>query len=82
MNVNGQANGFVDGTLYTKNRPNFPISELQKYAGQWVAFSADCTRIVDSAADFGLLCNKLDAAGVNSTSVVLSEIHANEVGLA
>jgi hypothetical protein len=44
-----------------ENRAAFPASELAKYRGQWVAFSADGRRIVASAPDFveldGLLVN-------------------------
>jgi hypothetical protein len=82
MNANQQSNGRFDGTLYTKNRRDFPLHELKKYAGQWVAFSPDGSRIVDSATDFTGLCAKLDAAGIDSGTVVLSEIHPDEVGLA
>ncbi len=81
MHANGQANGRFDGTLYSENRRNFPVQELQKYAGRWVAFSGDGTRIVDSDTDIHQLCDRLDASGIDAESVVLSQIHADEVGL-
>ena len=81
MSSNGKMDGWIDGTLYSKNRRDFPLQELQKYAGQWVAFSADGTRIVASHPTMLGLCDLLDKEGIDSMSVVLSEIHADEVGL-
>ena len=82
MNSNGKADGWIDGTLYSKNRRDFPLKELQKYAGQWVAFSADGTRIVASHPDMLALCGIIDRAGLKPHEVVYSLIHADEVGLA
>jgi hypothetical protein len=80
MTASRQSNGKFDGTLYSKNRRAFPVQELQKHPGEWVAFSTDGTRILDSAADFLTLCDKLQAAGIDTPSVVLSEILKDEVG--
>ena len=35
-----------DAATYIKNRQAFPPEELEKYAGQWVAWAADGTHIV------------------------------------
>jgi hypothetical protein len=82
MNANGKMDGWIDGNLFNINRNNFPLTELQKYAGQWVAWSADGTRIVASHPDPLTLCDMVDRAGFKPYEVVYSEIHADEVGLA
>lgn len=35
-----------DAATYVKNRRAFPLEELEKYAGQWVAWSLDGSHIV------------------------------------
>ena len=81
MSTNGKADGWIDANLFNINRNKVPLSELQKYAGQWVAWSADGTHIVASHPTMLGLCDLLDKEGIDSMSVVLSEIHADEVGL-
>lgn len=39
-----------DAATYLKNRRAFPLEELEKYAGQWVAWAPDGTRIVAASA--------------------------------
>jgi hypothetical protein len=80
MNANGQTNGWIDSSRLNVNRNKVPLAELQKYAGQWVAWSGDGTRIVASYATLAGLCDVLDQQGIDTMSVVLSEIHADEVG--
>ena len=36
---------------YLKNRLTFPITELDKYRGEWVAWSPDGTRVVAASRD-------------------------------
>jgi hypothetical protein len=48
---------------YLRNRLQFPMDELAKYLGKWVAWSADGTRIVASAADPDALDELVRAAG-------------------
>ncbi len=38
---------------FLANRANFPMEELAKYMGKWVAFSPDGSRILASATDPG-----------------------------
>lgn len=38
-----------DAATYLKNRRAFPLEELEKYAGQWVAWSLDGSHIVASS---------------------------------
>ena len=44
---------------FRENRAKFSLAELQKYAGQWVAFSADGRRIVGSGEKIFDLFNQL-----------------------
>jgi hypothetical protein len=39
-----------DAATYIKNRQAFPLDELEKYAGRWVAWAVDGTHIVASSA--------------------------------
>ena len=36
---------------YLENRAKFPLEELTKYAGQWIAWNPTSTRVVASASD-------------------------------
>ena len=81
MNTHGKPAVAFDGYLYTQNRRNFPVEELQKYAGQWVAFSTDGTRILGGHPDMLTLAKILDEAGYNSSETVFTMVHADEVGL-
>jgi hypothetical protein len=81
MNTNGKASGWIDGNLFNINSNKVPLAELQKYAGQWVAWSADGTRIVASHSDMLALCDIVDRAGLGPHEVVYGQIHADEVGL-
>lgn len=35
-----------DAATYIKNRRTFPLEELEKYAGQWVAWTLDGSQVV------------------------------------
>jgi hypothetical protein len=48
---------------FLANRAAFPVEELAKYAGQWVAWSPDGTRIAASAPSPELLDAILEANG-------------------
>jgi hypothetical protein len=50
---------------FLQNRQRFPHEELEKYRGQWVAFSADGRRIVAGAPTLEALHQRLEAAGEN-----------------
>jgi hypothetical protein len=39
-----------DAATYIKNRRAFPLEELEKYAGQWVAWESDGSRIVAASS--------------------------------
>jgi hypothetical protein len=63
---------------YRNNRVTFPSTELEKYRGQWVAFSPDGHRIVAGAADLGGLEEQLAALGEDPQQVVLEHVPGPE----
>ena len=71
----------IDLTLYAEarrkflaNRALFPIEELGRYTGLWVAWNADGTRIAASAPTPELLERILEENGENPTNCVLEGI--------
>ena len=62
------------GPEFFENRRNFPAEELLKYAGQYVAWSWDGTRIVASAGNDEELHHKLLSAGLDPSRVVSSYV--------
>jgi hypothetical protein len=48
---------------YLKNRVQFPLEELAKHRGEWIAWSPDGTRIVASSHDPEALDDLIRAAG-------------------
>jgi hypothetical protein len=59
---------------YCTNRAKFPLEELQKHIGKWVAFSRDGERIIESCKDFTELERRITLAGGNLQDVVLERI--------
>lgn len=59
---------------YEENRANFPLEELAKYAGQYIAFSLDGTRILANGLTEDEVDEKLSAAGIPLNQVVNSFI--------
>src|SRR5687767_11476104 len=59
---------------FLANRAAFPAQELAKFAGQWVAWSQDGTRIAASAASPELLDAILAANGENPALCVVEGI--------
>jgi len=59
---------------YDENRALFPMDELMKYSGLFVAFSADGTRIVASGSCPEELDQALTVAGIHLSQVVHSFI--------
>lgn len=68
--LNGKHLDPTDLRHYDKNRREFPLEELAKYAGQHVAFSADGTRILAGAATMEAVEEQLLAAGIDPSQVV------------
>jgi hypothetical protein len=63
-----------DLSTYETNRAKFPLEELAKYAGKFVAFSPDGTRILASGSTRAEVEKKLEAAGIHPSQVVGSYI--------
>ena len=56
------------------NRINFPWQELEKYAGQHIAWNWDATKVLASGADEEEVLHKLEAAGIDTNLVVFDFI--------
>jgi hypothetical protein len=59
---------------FLANRAAFPVADLAKYAGQWVAWSPDGTRIAACARSPELLDAILEANGEDPTLCVVEGI--------
>jgi hypothetical protein len=59
---------------YDRNRANFPLDELAKYAGQQVAFNLEGTRILASAATEEELEKVLVTKGIAPDRVVVGYV--------
>ncbi len=68
----------MDTRQLRENRSAFSASELLKYRGQWVAFSADGLRIIASAPDLVELDGLLRAIGEDPERVLLEFIDADD----
>ena len=63
------------------NRSHLPIEVLKKYQGQWVAFSADGSRIVAGAEDLASLDQRVIAAGENPEEVGIERIEFEDTSV-
>ncbi len=70
MNETAKRIEFPNLSKYAENRNNFPLAELDKYAGMYVAWSPDGTRIVSSGKDRVALWKALEDAGIDFSQVV------------
>jgi hypothetical protein len=59
---------------YERNRARIPREELQRHAGQWVAFSLDGSRILAGAENLPELEKRLATAGEDPEQVALERI--------
>jgi hypothetical protein len=59
---------------FLKNRAHFPPEELRPYAGSYVAWNLEGTRILASACDEPTLHERLLALGIDPARVVGSYI--------
>jgi len=55
----------MDMQQYLKNRVAFPMDELAKHRGEWVAWSPDGTRLVATSRNPDALDDLIRAAGEN-----------------
>jgi len=64
---------------FLANRAAFPLEDLAKYAGQWVAWSPDGTRIAASAPSPEFLDGILEASGEEPSLCVVEGIPGDEL---
>jgi hypothetical protein len=67
---NGKRLDPPDLGVFHKNRRQFPVEELAAYAGQFVTWSPDGTRIQASAESMEAVEEKLIAAGIDASQAV------------
>lgn len=67
---------------FLANRAAFPVEDLAKYAGQWVAWSPDGTRSAASAPSPELLDGILEAHGEDPARCVVEGISDDDALLA
>jgi hypothetical protein len=60
--------------VFQENRAKFPLEELRKYDGQWVAFSSDGRRILAGAATIVELAQKVNDAGETLSEMMIEHI--------
>ena len=61
---------------FRRNQSQFPREELEKYNGQWVAWSEDGKRILAAHADLLQLDSQMIAAGLNPGDLLVAFIGA------
>ena len=59
---------------YLKNRLAFPLDELAKHRGEWVAWSPDGTRLVATSRDPDALDDLIRAAGESPENCTIEGI--------
>ncbi len=64
----------MDMQQFNKNRSQFPVEELEKYAGKYVAWSPDGTRIIASADSLSDLAAVVQASPFDPKECVLSSV--------
>jgi hypothetical protein len=65
---------WIDARRFNENQRNFPAQELQRFAGQHIAWSQDGRRILASAPTMQALFEKLAEAGQPTNQVVLDYV--------
>jgi hypothetical protein len=64
----------MDMQQFLRNRNEFPPEELAQYAGKYIAWSADGTRILVSDEDPLRLTEMLDGLGIDPGETVISYV--------
>jgi predicted RNase H-like HicB family nuclease len=70
---------WVDGALFNENRNKFPEEQLEPYAGQWVAFNHDATRILTAGKDLEEAMERLKASGYHLPDAVWEHLDPPDV---
>jgi hypothetical protein len=61
----------LDSDAFARNRDRFGPNDLSPYAGQWLAWSLDGSRIVAHHEDLQEVARRVLASGLESDEVVL-----------
>jgi hypothetical protein len=80
MNLNHETDVECNGALFIENTNKFPPEELAKYAGRYVAWNFEGTKILASGDDYDELYANLAAAGIKLSTVVQSYVPGPEEG--
>jgi glucose/arabinose dehydrogenase len=64
----------MDMQTFIQNRQRFPLEELQKYAGKYIAWSPDGTQVVASGDEEALVEKAVKEAGYDPSEVVFSYV--------
>jgi len=59
---------------FLTNRQQFPPGELARYAGKYIAWSPDGTRIIASDDDLEKVAAAVEDQGYDSSEIVLSSV--------
>jgi hypothetical protein len=70
MNETSKELEFPNLSMYAENRNKFPLDQLDKYAGMYVAWSPDGTRIITCGKDRVALWKALEDADIDFSQVV------------
>jgi hypothetical protein len=64
----------MDTQRFLTNRSRFPLEELARYAGQYIAWSPDGTNVLASDADPARVIDRVKALGYDLGETVISYI--------
>ncbi len=64
----------MDMQQFLTNRQQFPPAELARYAGKYIAWSPDGTRIIASDDDLAKVAAAVEDQGYDSSEIVLSSV--------
>jgi hypothetical protein len=67
-------NASVDMQQFLRNRQQFPPDELARYAGKYIAWSPDGTRILASDDDLAKVAKAVEDQGYDPSELVLSSV--------
>lgn len=74
MSTNGREIPWVNGALYNRNRQRFSFDDLAPYAGQYVAFDLEGSRILACGQDRNDVETRLVTAGFDPAHAVVERI--------
>lgn len=64
----------VDRRVYVENRRKFTLEEINRYAGQWVAWSVDGSKVVAHHEDLKEAARLVQEAGLTWEDVIYDRI--------